>query len=99
MEEPEMEEPEMEEPETEEEETEEEETEEPGTSRTQVSRSPSGPAGSPTLLPPPAPHRPCPPTPPHTPQPGPSFLPTDLGVAAPLTLVPVSHAHLTHGPP
>ena len=105
MEEPAMEEPEMEEPEMEEAETEEAETEEPGTSGSQVSRSPSGPAGSPTLLPPPAPHRPCPPTPPHTPQPGPSLLthrpgggcPSNPGPRKPRPPNPGSP--LTRGPP
>ena len=83
MEEPEIEEAEMEEADTEETEmeTEEmaaEEMEVPGTSGTQVSRSLSGPAESATL-PSSHPYYPCPPTPPHTPQLGSSFLPTDLG--------------------
>ena len=68
-----MEESETEESEMEESEMEEEEMEEPRTSRTKVSGSPSGPAGSPTLSSS-HPHRPCPPTSPHTPQPGPILL-------------------------
>ena len=86
----------VEEPGMEEPGTEEPEMEEPGTSGTQVSSSPSGPPGpgeSPTLPPPPLPPPLSPDTPSHpTARPQPSYPPT-WGVAAPLTLAPISHAH------